>query len=79
MLSAAQAVAADNVRLRIAWGGGTERTWQGTISVSDGAISEPQPLGTEADEPGSMWLDGDSQSDRGASSSTGAARALRRR
>ncbi len=43
--------------MRIAWGGGAERTWQGTISVSDGSISEPQPLGAEADEPGSMWLD----------------------
>jgi len=56
-LSAARVTLADDVRVRIAWGGGAERAWQGTISVTDGAISEPQPLGAEADEPGSMWLE----------------------
>ena len=50
---------ADDLRVRIAWGGGPERVWQGTIAVSDGSLSEPRPLGIEADEPGSMWLDGD--------------------
>ncbi|MCE5268484.1 MAG: hypothetical protein LLG00_11425 [Planctomycetaceae bacterium] len=49
----------DQVRLRIAWGGGAARLWTGTIAVSDGAISEPQPLGVEADEPGSMWIQSD--------------------
>lgn len=49
---------ADDLRVRIAWGGGEERTWQGTISVSDGSLCEPRPLGMEADEPGSMWLEG---------------------
>jgi len=34
---------------------------QGTISVSDGSLAEPQPLGMEADEPGSMWLSSDAQ------------------
>ncbi len=66
VLSAARAALADDLRVRIAWGGGAERTWQGTISVSDGSISEPQPLGTEADEPGSMWLDGNPPSDHAA-------------
>lgn len=56
------ALFADDVRVRIAWGGGTDRVWHGTISTTDGSLSEPQPLGVEADEPGSMWLDGDSGS-----------------
>ena len=63
-LVAATAHAGD-VRLRIAWGGGTEHAWRGTISVSDGSISEPQPLGTEADEPGSMWLENNPKGDGG--------------
>jgi hypothetical protein len=67
VLSAARGVLADDVRVRIAWGGGAERTWQGTISVSDGSISEPQPLGAEADEPGSMWLDGNAPRNDGGS------------
>ena len=49
----------DQLRVRIAWGGGMGRLWSGTIAVSDGAVSEPQPLGIEADEPGSMWLESD--------------------
>jgi hypothetical protein len=52
------ALKADDFRVRIAWGGESGRTWQGKISVSDGSLSEPHPLGIEADEPGSMWLDG---------------------
>jgi hypothetical protein len=60
---ASQTAMADNLRVRIAWGGNASRLWQGTISVSDGSLSQPQPLGVEADEPGSMWLDG---SPRGA-------------
>ena len=61
--------------MRIAWGGGADRVWQGTISVSDGSLSEPQPLGIEADEPGSMWLDGDRARPAECSSSNSAARA----
>ena len=49
--------AGDEMRLRIAWGGGVARQWQGTISVTEGSVSEPRPLGIEADEPGSMWID----------------------
>ncbi len=44
------------VMVRVAWGGGSEKTWEGSIAVSRGTISQPQPLGIEADEPGSMWL-----------------------
>jgi hypothetical protein len=57
-LSSALLYADDTLRVRIAWGGGAERLWEGTIAVSQGTLSEPRLLGIEADEPGSMWLDG---------------------
>ena len=60
LCAAANGLGSDDLRVRIAWGG-AERAWHGTISISDGSLSEPQPLGIEADEPGSMWLDGDSR------------------
>ena len=44
-----------DVRLRIAWGGGAARSWTGTISVSEGEISELKSLGIEPDQPGSIW------------------------
>lgn len=40
----------ETIRVRIAWGGGAERTWQGRIALSEGTFSEPSPLGLEADE-----------------------------
>ena len=49
-------LADETMRVRIAWGGGAERLWQGVIGVDQGTVSEPVPLGIEADEPGSMWL-----------------------
>ncbi len=56
-LPASQILAADAVlQLRIAWGGGAERIWQGSIRLSAGRFSGLQPLGIEADEPGSIWL-----------------------
>ena len=51
------AAPATTMRIRIAWGGGAERLWEGTIALSKGTLSEPRPLGIEADEPGSMWLE----------------------
>ncbi len=36
----------------------SERQWHGTISLDRGTLGLVRPLGTEADEPGSMWLDG---------------------
>ena len=45
------------MRLRIAWGGGAERIWHGSIRLSEGQLSDLQPLGIEADESGSIWLD----------------------
>lgn len=43
-----------SVQLRIAWGGGPERLWQGEIAWSAGAVTLVRALGIEADEPGSM-------------------------
>lgn len=54
---AAQA-AETTLRLRVAWGGGTARRWQGTLRLTAGTLSELRPLGIEADEVGSLWLDG---------------------
>jgi len=45
------------MRIRVDWGGRTDELWQGVIAVSEGTLSEPSPLGIEADEPGSMWLE----------------------
>jgi hypothetical protein len=46
-----------DIRVRLAWGGGEARSWQGTIAVSDGGeLSELTPLGLEPDEPGSMHV-----------------------
>ena len=42
----------ETYRLRLAWGGGAERLWQGKIAISDGQLAEPAPLGIEADEVG---------------------------
>ncbi|MEN6556603.1 MAG: hypothetical protein ABFC54_00340 [Thermoguttaceae bacterium] len=44
-MASTTAIRADDLRVRIAWGGGAERVWQGEISISDGAMSEPISLG----------------------------------
>ena len=49
--------AAETVRIRVAWGGPTARIWQGSVSLSQGTATKLIPLGIQADEPGSMWLD----------------------
>ena len=56
LLACAAAAHADDVdiRVRIAWGGGDARAWQGTIRISQGTLSDPAPLGLEADAPGSL-------------------------
>jgi hypothetical protein len=53
-----QAVAADavNMRVRITWGGGGAQRWHGTVAVNKGQVSNFVALGTQADEPGSMWI-----------------------
>ncbi len=52
-----RAAADDSLRARIAWGGSEGKTWEGSISISAGSLTNPRPLGIEADEPGSMWLE----------------------
>ena len=47
------------MQLRIAWGGGVDRIWHGSIRLSHGKFSELAPLGVEANEPGSIWLERD--------------------
>ena len=44
-------------RVRLAWGGGQPLSLSGTVRLSQGELAEPQGLGIEVDEPGSMWLD----------------------
>ncbi|MFO0898864.1 MAG: family 10 glycosylhydrolase [Pirellulales bacterium] len=46
-----------DVRLRLAWGGGAPRRWEGAIAVVGGAVRELTPLGIEADSPGAMWIE----------------------
>ncbi|MEZ6071060.1 MAG: family 10 glycosylhydrolase [Pirellulales bacterium] len=46
------------LRLRIAWNSRDgSRQWLGSVSVDGGTLSDPLPLGVEADEPGTMWID----------------------
>jgi hypothetical protein len=56
-IGVAGGVSASEMRVRIAWGGGAARLWRGQVSARDGALSNPRPLGIEADEPGSMWIE----------------------
>ena len=60
-LPCAARAADESMRIRIAWGGGSERIWQGSVALSEGTISAPQALGIEADEPGSMFLEADAE------------------
>ena len=57
LLTSSISYADEAMMVRVAWGGGSERLWEGAIAVSRGIISQPRPLGIEADEPGSMWLE----------------------
>ncbi len=53
-------VASDvQIRLRLAWGGGPVQSWQGALTLSAGTISNFQPLGLEADVPGSLHVSPD--------------------
>ncbi len=55
------------LQVRVAWGGGTERIWQGRISLTSGTIADPRLLGVEADESGTIWLQDDHLEIRGRS------------
>lgn len=57
LILAAHALATDStMRLRLVWGGGEARAWQGEIALRQGKVDAPAPLGMAPDEPGSMWL-----------------------
>ncbi len=56
LLGAGSSSSGEDFRLRLSWAGNA-RQWYGSVWVSEGNIEDPQPLGVEADEPGSMWLD----------------------
>lgn len=56
MTALASSTWGDELRLQLTWGG-KARQWQGVISLSEGTIEDPRPLGVEPDEPGSMWLE----------------------
>ncbi len=44
------------LRLRISWGGGAERIWNGAVRMPGGTLADLTALGIEADEPGAVWL-----------------------
>jgi len=58
--SISPASADPTVQLRMEWGRSVDRPrqWQGTITVDQGTFSIIRTLGIEADEPGSIWSDG---------------------
>ncbi len=45
--------------MRVAWGGGAERQWHGSIAIDQGSLRMVRPLGIVADAPGSIWSDSD--------------------
>ena len=57
VLLSSTALGQSATRIRVSWGGGAERLWLGNIALSEGKLLNPRPIGIEADEPGSMWLD----------------------
>jgi len=46
------------LRVRVEWGGVAAQRWLGTLELSEGRLEELVPLGVEADEAGSIWLEG---------------------
>lgn len=61
MLACVQAVAAPpkplDLRLRVAWGGGTARVWQGQLSASASVLTKLTYLGVDADQAATIYLD----------------------
>ncbi len=45
-----------DLRLRVAWGGGTAQQWQGTLSVEYGNLARLSYLGLDADETATIYL-----------------------
>lgn len=46
------------MRVRVVWGGGEATQRHGHIATSAGELANPQPLGIEADEAASLWIEG---------------------
>lgn len=46
-----------NLRLRVAWGGGEARQWQGSLSAEHGSFSRLDYLGLDANESATIYLD----------------------
>ncbi len=51
--------AAEDMRLRIAWGGQQSAQWEGRIWIDGGKLRQVQNLGIEFDTPGSILASGD--------------------
>ncbi len=48
-----------DLQLRVAWGGGAARRWQGTLKVRDGSVADLQFLGLDADEAATIYVERD--------------------
>ncbi len=48
---------ATDLQVRVAWGGGTARQWQGTMAIEGGTFSELSYLGLDADENATLYLE----------------------
>ena len=46
------------IHLHVTWGNGAPQRWTGRFSIDQGYFSTLEPLGVEADVPGSMWIEG---------------------
>ena len=59
-VSATTVFADPTVQLRMEWSRGSDhpRQWQGTVTVDRGTVNVGRILGNEADEPGSIWAEG---------------------
>jgi hypothetical protein len=60
LASATRICAADplDIRVRMTWGEGKRQLWGGSISISEGLLSEPRCLGYQADAPNELFLEG---------------------
>ncbi|MHB8865788.1 MAG: family 10 glycosylhydrolase [Pirellulaceae bacterium] len=48
-----------DLQLRVAWGGGVARRWQGALKVQEGSVSDVQFLGLDADEAATIYIERD--------------------
>ncbi len=48
-----------DLRLRVAWGGGTARVWNGQLSAANGTLSQLTYLGVNADQSATIYLSDD--------------------